>query len=228
MTSAPLIELTAVDVTPSESPNAVLVRAVNWSIGRGDFWIVGGAPGTGKSSLLATAAGLNRPGDGTLRIFGRDLARATEAEQVQWRRQIGFVFEAGGRLLTHLTVAENIALPLQYHTDLPDAEVQARVAHWLDRTGLTDCAHDRPSRLSPRFQQRVSLARALVVPTDVLFVDHPPTVLDEAEAGWWRDQLTALHTGGLTVIVGTNDRATWSPLPTSQGRIRDQQFHIED
>jgi len=111
-----LIELSNVDVT-HQTGHAVVVRAVSWQIAPGDFWVIGGAPGSGKSSLLATAAGLQAPAGGTLRILGRALAESTEAEQIAWRRSIGFVFANGGRLLHHLTVAENVALPLEYHLE---------------------------------------------------------------------------------------------------------------
>jgi ABC-type transporter Mla maintaining outer membrane lipid asymmetry ATPase subunit MlaF len=172
MNEGMIIELSDVDVL-QEDGFAVLLRAVNWRIAPGDFWVVSGGPSSGKTSLLATAAGLNRHGGGTLRIFGRDLAEAAEEEQVEWRRRIGFVFENGGRLLHHLTLVENLALPLQYHLELDEQEVQTKVAEMLERAELQSHAQTTPSRLTVRARQRAGLMRALAVPTQVLFLDNP-------------------------------------------------------
>jgi ABC-type sulfate/molybdate transport systems ATPase subunit len=197
---------------------------VDWRLRQGEFWVVGGPPGSGKSSLLATAAGLNRPAAGTLRMFGQDLATATEADQVAWRRRIGFVYEPGGRLLLSLTVAENVALPPRYHTETGEADVRAQVGAWLDRTGLAGFADAPPSRLQPRQQHRLALARAVIVMPAVLFVDSPLTNLDPAEAAWWRAQLGALHAAGLTVVVGSNDPATWRAPGARCAAIANESF----
>jgi len=227
--SAPLIELAGLDVVHADANDATtggLARNVSWQIQPGDFWVVGGAPGSGISTLLMTAAGLNRPWQGTLRIFGRRLAEATEADQVEWRRRIGFVFERGGRLLSHLTVAENIALPLRFHTDTPETEVRARVDEWLVRTELTGFAGTMPSRLAPRLQQRAGLARAMIVPSDVLFVDEPPVRISPVEARWWCRELQALHAGGLTLVVGSNDFALWLDTARQFALLHDREFVV--
>jgi len=226
MSDETVIELSGVDVSPAEAADTVLVRGVDWRIGRGEFWAVAGAPESGTGTLLATAAGLNRPGGGTLRIFGRDLAAAMEAEQVDWRRRIGFVFENGGRLLTQLTVAQNIALPLAYHTALDEAAIGGRVAEWLARAELGELASAMPSRLSQRLQQRAGLARALAVPTDVLFVDNPPVGLSGQDAAWWREQLGALHAQGLTVVVGGNDCTAWRETATRFAVVENERFRV--
>src|SRR2546422_994407 len=96
-----VIELVDADIVHEEAPATVLLRNVRWRVAEGEFWVIGGDRASGKSSFLATAAGLNRPASGTLRIFGHDLAQASEAEQVDWRRRMGFVYEQGGRLLSH-------------------------------------------------------------------------------------------------------------------------------
>ena len=174
MESEWIIELEDVDVTHPEAGELMLAQGVQWRIARGDFWVVGGPPGSGKTSLLATAAGLNRPGGGVLRIMGRDLLDATEAEQIQWRQRIGFVFEQSGRLFSQLTVAQNMALALQYHTTLTEQEILKQVEDWLTQVGLSMHANTSPARLNQLWQQRVGLARALMMPKEVLFVDNPP------------------------------------------------------
>src|SRR6266850_232813 len=222
MTSKPdsiAIELAGVDVTHYESASeTVLVREVNWRIGYGEFWVVGGRQSSGKSSLLLTAAGLNRPAGGTLRIFGCDLAAASEQDQIGWRRRMGFVFENSGRLFSHLTVAQNIALPLQYHLDLDESEVAARVNELLTLTDLQGYAQRTPSRLSLGVQQRVGLARALAPSSEsgqassveVLFLDNPLTTLSWRETHWWLDFLRRLQEthrvqGKLITIVPSAD-----------------------
>jgi ABC-type transporter Mla maintaining outer membrane lipid asymmetry ATPase subunit MlaF len=220
-----IIELDGVDVTHPDQDASVLIRGVNWQIGRGQFWVVGGPPGAGKSSLLTTAAGLNRPGGGTLRIFGRDLAGVTEQEQIEWRQWIGFVFEHGGRLLSHLTVGENVALPLRYHRTSPDAEIAAQVESWLERAGLGGCAGMMPSRFSPRLQQRLALARTLIMPKSVLFVDNPPGGRNR-DSHWWREQLGGLAAQGLTVVVASNDFGIWLDTAQRFALVQDGQFSI--
>jgi phospholipid/cholesterol/gamma-HCH transport system ATP-binding protein len=215
MSDETVIELSGVDVTHTETPHAVVARAVDWRIGRGDFWVVGGAQASGRTSLLMTAAGLNRPAAGTLRIFGRDLAEAGEEDQVGWRRRIGFVFEHGGRLMSHLNVAENIALPLQYHRDLDDAAALAKVNELLAKLELERYANQSSSRLSLRIQQRVSLARALAAGPEILFLDNPLWAMSARDGRWWLNLLNELKRTRepgqppLTLVVSADDFRGW-------------------
>jgi len=225
-----VIELVDVDVVHEESPEAVLVRNVRWRVAQGDFWVIGGEQASGKTSLLATAAGLNRPASGTLRIFGRELLQASETEQVDWRRRIGFVYENGGRLLTHLTVAENIALPIQYHLDLDEAQLTARVNELLAFAELQPYAHLTPSRFNLRLQQRVALVRALATPTQVLFLDNPFSGLGVRDVRWWlqflRD-LQARHAAKgepITIVATCNDFRGWLDVGSQFAIIQETQF----
>lgn len=220
-----IIELDGVDATHPEATDTALVQAVKWRIKRGEFWVVGGPPGSGKSSLLATAAGLTRPSAGTLRLFGQDMTAVTELEQIKWRQWIGFVFENGGRLLAHLTVAENVALPLRYHREVDDAEADKLVESWLERAGLSGYAEAMPSRLSPRLQQRLALARALIMPKAVLFVDNPPGGHNR-DSRWWRKQLSELAAQDMTVVVASNDFGEWLDTAQHFALVQDGQFSI--
>src|SRR5262249_25675850 len=157
--------------------------------GAGEIHAVAGEQGSGRTAILTTAAGLVRAAAGTVRLFGHDLATAPESEQAEWRRRIGFVFEQGGRLFTHLTVAENVALPLQYHPGVDAAEARVRVNALLEANGLGGLADATPSRLSVRLQQRVSLIRTLAVPKDVLFLDNPLSGTTARGGEWWFDVL---------------------------------------
>jgi len=215
------IELAGVAVTHADATEAVLVRDVNWRIGSGDFWAVSGRQASGRSSLLMTAAGLNRPMAGTVRILGKDFAEAHEKDRVEWRRRIGYVFEYSGRLFSHLTVAQNIALPLQYHGGKDENEIAARVDELLTMTKLQDYAGHMPSRLSLGVQQRVGLARALA-PTwgkgstiEILFLDNPLSTLSPRECRWWLDFVRQLHENHrakgkpLTVVASADDFRGW-------------------
>ena len=232
MSAGPVIELNGVDVL-HEQGTEPLIRNVDWRINEGEFWVITGAPASGKTSLLATAAGMNRPGSGTLRIFGRALEDATEEEQVEWRRRIGFVFENGGRLLHHLTVADNLALPLQYHLKLGRQEMWHRVDQMLERAGLAAIAQVMPSGLGVLAQQRVSLLRALAVPTDVLMLDNPLRILSARETHWWleflREQRDQRGTDGnkpLTIVVVGDDFRCWLNEATHFGVIENGRLRV--
>ncbi len=230
--AAPIIELVDVDVSREDAPETVLVRRVNWRIAAGEFWVVGGDQASGKTSLLATAASLNRPASGQLRVFGRDLARASEADQVDWRRRIGFVYEHGGRLLTHLTVAENVALPLQYHLGLDEAALDARVGELLAMAELQSHADFMPSHLNLHLQQRVALVRALAVPTEVLFLDNPLSGLGARDVRWWLGFLRDLQSKpaasgeSLSIVATCIDFRSWLDVGSRFAMIQDGQFRV--
>jgi len=128
-------------------------------------------------------------------------------------------------LFPQLTVGQNMALAMQYHTTLTDEEIAAKVTEWLDRIGL--CAHVNllPGRLNQVWQQRVSLARALIMPKEALFVDNPP-VGRTRDAAWWRKQLAGLTAEGVTVVVGTNDFSLWLDTAKQFALVQDGRFTV--
>jgi len=193
MSGPPLIELRGVDAAPQSDPDRVLLRDVDWTIAEGEWWAVCGGPASGKTALLAVAAGLSPAVRGDVRILGVDPSRASEAEQTGLRRRIGFVFEGGGRLLGRLSVAENVALPLRYHGELDPDEARLRVEELLGRAGLESLAGLSPSRLSPALQQRVALLRAVAAPVRVLFLDDPMSGLAPSHVRWWLSFLRDLR-----------------------------------
>lgn len=225
MSAEPVIDLAAVDVHRDETGQRLL-SGVCWTIQRGEFWAISGPPGSGKTTLLLTTAGLNRPGRGMLRIFGRDLAVATEEEQVDWRRRIGFVYEHGGRLLSHLSVYDNIALPLRYHSPGDAAEFHSHIEQALARAELTNCAWWPPSRVSLRQQRRASLQRALIVPTDILFLDNPLAGLGTRDAQWWLEYLRELKSRGLTIIVSDDEFRPWFGLADRFGLVTGEHYRV--
>jgi ABC-type transporter Mla maintaining outer membrane lipid asymmetry ATPase subunit MlaF len=227
------IELAGVQVTHYEdASDAVVVRDVSWRIGAGEFWVVGGRPSSGKSSLLLTAAGLNQPAGGALRILGEDFDRAREKDRITWRGRLGFVFEQSGRLFSHLTVAQNIALPLQYRHGIEEQEIVARVDELLTQTGLQQYASFMPSRLNLGVQQRVALARSLASPIEVLFLDNPLTTLSSRETRWWLDFLKRLHENRragdqpLAVVASADDFRGWIGVASHFAVVEGGQFRV--
>lgn len=229
---AAVIELAGVEVSYMDTPEVVLMQDVNWRIGRGDFWAVGGRVSSGKSALLMTAAGLNRPVRGTLQILGQDVAEAHEKDRVNWRRRIGYVFEHRGRLFGLLNVAQNIALPMQYHAGLDEGQIAARVDELLTLTGLQDYADQMPSRLNLSIQQRVGLARALSSSVEVLFLDNPLSTLSLRECRWWLDFSRQLQEScrakgqPLTLVASADDFRGWSDVAKQFAIVDGGRFQV--
>ena len=193
------------------------VEGIDCAIGSGAYWVIGGPPGSGKSDLVATLAGLYRPLKGTLRFFGRDVATMDEDTFLVARLRIGLVFENGGRLFNHLTVAENIALPLRYHRGQTAVEAGERVKAILDATGLAPWAESTAGRINLARRQRVALARALAMSPEALLLDNPLIGPGLQEARWWRDFLAQLAGGHellrgcpATLVVACHDLRPWA------------------
>ncbi len=211
-----LIELNSVTVTPSPLDGAAAVEDVNWRVQRGEWWVIGGPSWSGKSDLLQTAAGLMRPASGTHRLFGRDIDDLDEDEFLRERLRIGLVFENGGRLFHHLTVAENVALPLSYHRNLDVSDATAQINTVLELTDLARMADVLPGRIGRAWRQRVGLARALALRPEVLLLDNPLGGLDWRQTVWWLEFLGSLVAGHdfldkrpLTLAATTDDLRPW-------------------
>lgn len=215
--ATPAIELVNVDVTGAElRADTVVIKNVNWAINPGDYWVVGGLPGAGKTDLLATAAGLQRPAAGVHLVFGRDLYRLHEGEQLRERLRVGIVFQNGGRLFSHQTILENLALPICYHKNCTLEEARPRAQEILKLTELSGLERRRPHRLTRNLHQRVALARALMLEPEVLLIDNPLLGIDARQAYWWLNFLPKLAAGvhellhrKMTLVVTTDDFRPW-------------------
>ncbi|MGN6513251.1 MAG: ABC transporter ATP-binding protein [Lysobacteraceae bacterium] len=169
----------------------------------GSVTAVLGPSGSGKSTLLAALTGELAPAAGTVEVLGQRVPRDKRA-LLALRKSIGVLLQGNG-LLTDLTVAENVALPLRAHTDLPDAVIARLVAMKLHAVGLRAAADLYPRELSGGMARRVALARALALDPPLMVYDEPLTGLDPIASGVVMALVRRLNqTLGLTSIVVTH------------------------
>jgi phospholipid/cholesterol/gamma-HCH transport system ATP-binding protein len=182
---------------------------VSFAITPGTLVALIGGSGSGKSVLLREMIGLQRPSAGRVRLFGVDMWAAPEAERAAVRQRFGMMFQDGA-LFSSLTVAQNVALPLREHTELPPATIDALVALRLRQAGLpADAATKRPSELSGGMRKRAAIARALALEPEILFLDEPTSGLDPITArGLDRVLRSLVDDLGLTTFVATHDLDT--------------------
>jgi putative ABC transport system ATP-binding protein len=203
--AAPL-RLTDVRLTlPSAAGPVDILRGVDFEVRAGERVAVIGPSGCGKSSLIAVAAGLERPTGGAVALFGEDLGPLGEDRRALLRRgRVSLVFQSF-HLLPNMTASENIAAPLEIAGDRDAAD---KAATWLDRVGLKARARHYPHQMSGGEQQRIALARALAASPKLLFADEPTGNLDAANAAAVADLMFELvaRTGAALVLV-THDGA---------------------
>jgi putative ABC transport system ATP-binding protein len=197
---------------------------VSWTFRRGTFTAIMGASGSGKSTFLHCASGLDRPTSGTVRLGDTVLGTMKEAELTRLRRdRVGFVFQ-GYNLVPSMDVERNITLPLFLGGRKADQRWLTEVVH---RVGMAERLDHKPSQLSGGQQQRVAVARALVTRPEIVFADEPTAALDPRTAGHVLRLLReAADQTGQTVILVTHDPvvAAWADTAVflSEGRVVDE------
>ncbi|MFO1476516.1 MAG: ATP-binding cassette domain-containing protein [Verrucomicrobiota bacterium] len=226
----PVIKMRAVGAASLSDPEKIQVSGVDWTVAQGDFWVLGGPQGSGKSDFLGMIGGLTAPAGGDYYFLGEAMPIFDE-ERLAQRLKLGLVFD-GGRLFNHLTVFENVALPLRYHHNLGPGEAEPEVRRMLELTGLTSWADSTPGAMPRNWQQRAGLARALMLRPEVLLLDNPLTGLDLRHRAWWLEFLGQLWRGHpslggkpATLIATADDLRPWRNLARhfavlSGGRFR--------
>lgn len=185
-----------------------IIRAldgVDLNIAHGEFVAVVGASGSGKSTLMNLLGGLDKPDQGQISIAGQALDGMSKRALAYFRNEtIGFVFQQF-QLLPKKSALTNVRLPMQYRRPrLANELEQARDS--LDRVGLSDRIHHKPTELSGGQQQRVAIARALVGEPKLLLADEPTGALDSKTSVDVMDLLVTLNTQGLTIVLITHDK----------------------
>ncbi len=225
------MEMRGAAVSAMSDPGTILIEDINWKVARGDFWVVAGLQGSGKTDLLMMAAGVTPPAGGKYWLFGSEMPLFEDAD-LPTRLRLGMVFDRG-QLFHHLTVAENVALPLQYHRNLSMDETAPEVKRLLEIVGLTEWADSSPSSLSTNWQKRVGFARALILRPDVLLLDNPMGGLDLRNANWWLEFLDGLSRGDgplggppVTLVVTANDLRAWAGPARKFAMLRKRSFTL--
>ena len=179
---------------------------VNLDVRRAEIFALIGGSGSGKSTLLREMILLHKPQAGTVRVLGFDLDTLSDEQALALRQRWGVMFQHGG-LFGSLTVKENVGLPLREHTGLSDALIDEIASAKLAMTGLAPEVGDQyPSELSGGMMKRASLARALALDPDLLFLDEPTAGLDPVSAAGVDELVLHLRDlFGLTIVMITHD-----------------------
>jgi phospholipid/cholesterol/gamma-HCH transport system ATP-binding protein len=187
----------------------VVHDGLDLDIRRGEIVGVVGGSGSGKSVLLRSIIGLNRPAAGSVKLLGTEMTSASQARRNEVERRCGVLFQ-NGALFSSLTVAENTMVPMREHYRLPQAMMERFAALKIALAGLPENAGAKyPSELSGGMVKRAALARSIALDPDILFLDEPTAGLDPIGAAAF-DQLilTLRESLGLTVFLITHDLDT--------------------
>jgi phospholipid/cholesterol/gamma-HCH transport system ATP-binding protein len=182
----------------------VVLRDVSFSVPRGATRILLGASGAGKSLLLKLILGLIRPDSGTIHVNGQRIDNLPEQALLRMRADIGMLFQESA-LFDSLTVAENVGYRLYEESDMPAADVRARIEEVLAFIGLAEYIDRMPSTLSGGQRRRVAIARAMASKPPLLLFDDPTTGLDPIIASTVDDEIVKLRDlQGVTSLVVTH------------------------
>jgi len=196
-----------------------ILRDVSFVLEPGSFTFLTGPSGAGKSTLLKLVFLAERPSRGLISLFGRDLSRLKRADLPALRRRVGVVFQEF-RLLDHLSVLDNVALPLRL-AGKRESDYGRDVVELLSWVGLGDKLGENPPTLSGGEQQRVAIARAVVAKPDLLLADEPTGNVDPDIGERLIRLFVELNRFGTTVMIATHDRDLVASMPARELRLVD-------
>jgi phospholipid/cholesterol/gamma-HCH transport system ATP-binding protein len=194
---------------------------------RGEVLGIVGGSGSGKSVLLRTVVGLNRPVEGKVEVFGRDVWAINDAQRRELERRWGVLFQ-GGALFSSLTVAQNIEVPIKEYFEIPLSLMDEISAVKVGMVGLPEDAGEKyPAQLSGGMRKRAGLARALALDPEVVFLDEPTAGLDPIAAGAFDELIRDLKTSlGLTVFMVTHDLDSLFAICDRVAVLVDKKLHV--
>lgn len=178
---------------------------VSFNISNGAFYFLSGASGAGKTTLLRLIYQLHKPSRGQIKLFGKSTENITRDEIADLRRKMAIVFQEYS-LLSHLSVFDNVALPLRVR-GIPESKIKKLVSKTLEWVGLGRYADANPRALSGGQQQRVSVARAIIIQPTILLADEPTGNLDDENASRLMELFIQMNKNfGTTIILATHSQ----------------------
>lgn len=182
-----------------------VLKDVSFSATKGDVTVILGGSGSGKSTILKHILGLFPVKPGIISLLGQDIATLKEKDELDFYLKLG-VFYQNGALLNSLTVGDNVALPLEQHTDLPPQLIEEMVRTKLDLVNLEDAYYLYPSQLSGGMLKRAALARAIILDPPLLFCDEPGAGLDPVSLAALDELILKLRDQlGMTIVMVTHE-----------------------
>ena len=186
----------------------VLMRDLDFTVNRGDVFIVMGGSGCGKSTLMKIMIGLKSPAKGQVLYGDVSFWESEPAERDRMMRQMGILYQSGA-LWSSMTLAENVALPLEQYTYLSPGQIRELASYKLSLVGLAGFEDFYPSEISGGMRKRAGLARAMALDPDILFFDEPSAGLDPISAHLLDELILELQESlGATVVVVTHELAS--------------------
>jgi len=183
----------------------VIQRDLNFVVNRGDIFVIMGGSGCGKSTLLKHMLGLLTPVKGDVVYGGDSFFQATHQQRDAMRRRWGITYQAGG-LFSAMTLAENVALPLQLYTPYDNSEIADILAYKLALVGLAGYQEYYPSEISGGMRKRAALARAIALDPEILFFDEPSAGLDPISSRLLDELIVEMKESlGATVVMVTHE-----------------------
>lgn len=182
-----------------------LFQDISFTVNRGDVFIIMGGSGCGKSSLLRVLTNLTPVTDGQVIVAGTDLTQATDSEKTALMKRCGILYQSGA-LFSSMTLAENVALPLQQYTSYSRSTIRDLASLKLALVGLAGFEDFYPSEISGGMKKRAGLARALALDPEIVYFDEPSAGLDPISSKNLDDLIIEINKNlGTTIVVVTHE-----------------------
>jgi phospholipid/cholesterol/gamma-HCH transport system ATP-binding protein len=205
----------AIDNLTMTYGDRVIQERLTFTVDSGDIFIIMGGSGCGKSTLLRHLIGLHRPAGGAVLYDGVNFWESDAVTRQAIMRRFGVLFQSGA-LWSSMTLAENVALPMEEHTELSPAEIRDLVELKLALVGLTGYGDYYPSELSGGMRKRAGLARAIALDPEILFFDEPSAGLDPISSRLLDDLILELRASlGATIVVVSHELASLLAIGTN-------------